>query len=169
MTVINSLREVVCMPANGLTGGAQPVIGYNYGAGEYSRVKKGIIFMTAVCTAYMLLSWGVMFLFPETMVRLFSDSPELVEVGAHLLHIYFFGFCFMAPQMCGQTTFTSLGKAKYAIFFSLFRKVGLVIPLIWILPHFLGVDGVLWSEPISNLVGGMACYTVMMLTVWRKL
>lgn len=169
MTVINSLREVVCMPANGLTGGAQPVIGYNYGAGEYSRVKKGIIFMTAVCTAYMLLSWGVMFLFPETMVRLFSDSPELVEVGAHLLHIYFFGFCFMAPQMCGQTTFTSLGKAKYAIFFSLFRKVGLVIPLIWILPHFLGVDGVLCSEPISNLVGGMACYTVMMLTVWRKL
>ena len=169
MTVINSLREVVCMPANGLTGGAQPVIGYNYGAGEYGRVKQGIIFMTAVCTGYMLLAWGVVFLIPETLVRLFNDDPALVELGAHLLHIFFFGFCFMAPQMCGQATFTSLGKAKYAIFFSLFRKVGLVIPLIWILPHFLGVDGVLWSEPISNLVGGVACYTVMLLTVWRKL
>ena len=125
--------------------------------------------MTAVCTGYMLLAWGVVFLIPETLVRLFNDDPALVELGAHLLHIFFFGFCFMAPQMCGQATFTSLGKAKYAIFFSLFRKVGLVIPLIWILPHFLGVDGVLWSEPISNLVGGVACYTVMLLTVWRKL
>ncbi len=169
MTVINSLREIVCMPANGLTGGAQPVIGYNYGAREYGRVKQGILFMTAVCTGYMLLAWAVVFLFPEALVRLFNDDPRLVEVGAHLLHIYFFGFCFMALQMSGQAAFTSLGRAGSAIFFSLFRKVGLVIPLIWVLPRFLGVDGVLWSEPISNLIGGCACFLVMLLTVWRKL
>ncbi len=169
MTVINSVREIVVMPANGLTGGAQPVLGYNYGAGEYGRVKKGILFMTGGCLLYMLLAWGAIFLFPEALVRVFNDDPQLVEVGAHLLHIFFFGFCFMALQMSGQSTFTALGKAKFGIFFSLFRKVGLVIPLIWLLPLRLGVDGVLWSEPISNLVGGGLCFTVMMLTVWKKL
>ncbi len=169
MTVINSLREVVSMPVNGITGGAQPVLGYNYGAGEYDRVKQGILFMTGVCTAYMLLAWGVIFLFPEFLVRMFSNDPQLIAVGTHLLHIYFFGFCFMALQMSGQSVFTALGKAKHAIFFSLFRKVGLVIPLIFLLPRFLGIDGVLWSEPISNLIGGTACFLVMMHTVWRAL
>ena len=169
MTVINSLREIIVMPANGLTSGAQPVISFNYGAKENARVKQGILFMTIGCTAYMLLAWALVFLFPRELVRLFNDDPRLVEVAAHLLHIYFFGFCFMALQMSGQSTFTALGKAKHAIFFSLFRKVGIVIPLIWLLPHFLGVDGVLWSEPISNLIGGTACFTVMLLTVWRSL
>lgn len=169
MTVINSVREVVTMPANGLTGGAQPVLGYNYGAGEYGRVKKGILFMTAVCLGYMLVAWGLVFAFPHELMRLFTDNEELVTTGAGMLHIYFFGFCFMAFQMSGQATFTGLGKAKFAIFFSLFRKVALVLPLIFILPSFLGVDGVLWSEPISNLVGGSACFLVMMLTLWRKL
>lgn len=169
MTVINSVREVVTMPANGLTGGAQPVLGYNYGAGEYRRVKQGILFMTAVCLVYMLAAWGLVFAFPHELMGLFTDNQELVETGAGMLHIYFFGFCFMAFQMSGQATFTGLGKAKFAIFFSLFRKVALVLPLIFILPNFLGVDGVLWSEPISNLVGGGACFLVMMLTLWRKL
>lgn len=150
-------------------GGAQPVLGYNYGAGEYRRVKQGILFMTAVCLVYMLAAWGLVFAFPHELMGLFTDNQELVETGAGMLHIYFFGFCFMAFQMSGQATFTGLGKAKFAIFFSLFRKVALVLPLIFILLNFLGVDGVLWSEPISNLVGGGACFLVMMLTLWRKL
>ena len=149
--------------------GAQPVLGYNYGAGEYRRVKQGILFMTAVCLVYMLAAWGLVFVFPHELMGLFTDNQELVDTGAGMLHIYFFGFCFMAFQMSGQATFTGLGKAKFAIFFSLFRKVALVLPLIFILPNFLGVDGVLWSEPISNLVGGGACFLVMMLTLWRKL
>ena len=169
MTVINSIREVVSMPVQGITNGCQPVLGYNYGAGEYRRVKQGILFMTAVCLVYMLAAWGLVFAFPHELMGLFTDNQELVETGAGMLHIYFFGFCFMAFQMSGQATFTGLGKAKFAIFFSLFRKVALVLPLIFILPDFLGVDGVLWSEPISNLVGGGVCFLVMMLTLWRKL
>ncbi len=169
MTVINSLREVITMPANGITGGAQPVLGYNYGARAYDRVRQGAICMAGICTVYMLLAWGVVFLFPEALIRFFNDDAELVAVGARLLHIYFFGFCFMALQMSGQAVFTSLGKAGYAIFFSLFRKVGLVIPLIFLLPGFLGIDGVLWSEPISNLIGGTACFLAMVRTVWKVL
>lgn len=169
MTIINSVREVVTMPANGITSGAQPVLGYNYGAKKYDRVKRGILFMTLVCLVYMLLAWGVVFLFPQELIRIFNDSPALVEIGANMLHIYFFGFCFMAFQMSGQVAFTSLGYAKHAIFFSLFRKIMVVLPLIFILPHFMGVDGILWSEPISNLAGGLFCYTTMLLTFWRKL
>ena len=120
-------------------------------------------------SCYMLAAWGLVFAFPHELMGLFTDNQELVETGAGMLHIYFFGFCFMAFQMSGQATFTGLGKAKFAIFFSLFRKVALVLPLIFILPDFLGVDGVLWSEPISNLVGGGVCFLVMMLTLWRKL
>lgn len=169
MTVINSVREIIVMPANGITGGAQPVLGFNYGAKEFRRVKTGILFTVGICVTYTLLAWGLVFLFPEPLIRLFNSDPELIRVGSRMLHIYFFGFCFMALQFSGQSTFTALGKARYAIFFSLFRKVVLVIPLIFILPTFLGVDGIFWSEPISNLIGGTACFTVMMLTIWRKL
>lgn len=169
MTVINSVREIIVMPANGITGGAQPVLGYNYGAGRRDRVKTGILFMTGVCITYTLLAWALVFLFPEPLIRIFNNDPALISVGSRMLHIYFFGFCFMALQFCGQSTFTALGKAKHAIFFSLFRKIVVVLPLIFILPTFLGVEGVFWSEPISNLVGGGACFAVMMLVVWRKL
>ena len=169
MTVINSVREVMTMPANGITGGAQPVLGYNYGAKENARVKKGILFTTGICVAYTLVAWGVVFLFPHELIRIFNDNPQLVEVGARMMHIYFFGFCFMALQFSGQSTFTALGRARYAIFFSIFRKLVVVVPLIFILPNFMGVEGVFWSEPISNLVGGSACFITMMLTLWRKL
>lgn len=169
MTVINSVREVMTMPANGITGGAQPVLGYNYGAKKNARVKKGILFTTGICVAYTLVAWGVVFLFPHELIRIFNDNPQLVEVGARMMHIYFFGFCFMALQFSGQSTFTALGRARYAIFFSIFRKLVVVVPLIFILPNFMGVEGVFWSEPISNLVGGSACFITMMLTLWRKL
>lgn len=86
----------------------------------------------------MLAAWGLVFAFPHELMGLFTDNQELVETGAGMLHIYFFGFCFMAFQMSGQATFTGLGKAKFAIFFSLFRKVALVLPLIFILPRFPG-------------------------------
>jgi Na+-driven multidrug efflux pump len=87
-----------------------------------------------------------------------------------VLKIYFFGFVFMALQLAGQSTFQALGDARHAIFFSLLRKAIIVVPLTLVLPRLgLGVDGVFWAEPISNLIGGMACYITMRLSVYRKL
>ena len=85
--------------------------------------------------------------------------------------MYFFGFCFMALQFAGQSVFVALGKAKQAVFFSIFRKVIIVVPLTIILPTInnLGVDGVFIAEPISNLIGGVACFVTMMLTVMPEL
>ena len=101
---------------------------------------------------------------------MFSSDPALLEAGVHSLHIYFFGFIFMTLQFSGQTTFVALGKSKQAIFFSLLRKAFIVIPLTILLPKLwgLGADGVFWAEPVSNIIGGTASFTAMMLIVWRK-
>lgn len=98
-------------------------------------------------------------------------SGELMEAGVHAMRIYFFGFCFMSLQFSGQTVFTGLGKSKQAIFFSLLRKAVIVVPLTFILPHVadLGVNGVFLAEPISNFIGGTACFVTMLCIMWPVL
>lgn len=169
MTIINSIREVIHMPIAGFSNGAQPVIGYNYGAGRNDRVKSGIKWMSGTLTAYTLLAWLLVFLFPRFFIGIFSSNPEIMRVGVPSMHIYFFGFFMMALQSSGQSTFTALGKSKQAIIFSIFRKVIIVTPLIFILPYWFGVNGVFLSEPISNFIGGAACFITMLVTVYRKL
>ena len=171
MTVLNSVREIFTMPVNGLTNGASPVMSFNYGEKAFDRVKKAIFFITALGTGFTIAAWGILRIFPDFFIRLFNSEPELIEKGSPALHIYFFGFCFMALQFSGQCVFVALGKAKKATFFSLFRKVIIVVPLTIILPMIgeLGVDGVFWAEPISNLIGGCACYLTMLRTVLPEL
>ncbi len=171
MTVVNSVREIVSMPISGLTNAAQPVLGYNYGARAYRRVRSGIMFMTISGMVYMLIVWAVLFVFPRQFIHIFNSDPELLANGVTPLHIYFFGFFMMSFQFSGQSTFVALGKSKQAIFFSIFRKVIIVVPLTLILPGIagLGVMGVFLAEPISNFVGGLVSFGTMMATVWRKL
>lgn len=170
MTVLNSVRDVIMLPIQGITSAAQPVLGFNYGAGEFRRVRKGIAFTTAVCIAYTSLAWLFVFLFPELLIRIFNSEPELLAKGVPALHLYFFGFFMMALQFSGQSTFVGLGQSKQAVFFSLFRKVIIVVPLTLLLPHVgdLGVNGVFLAEPVSNFIGGTACF-VTMLFMMRKI
>ena len=171
MTVINSVREIIMMPVNGITSGSQPVLGYNYGAGRGGRVRQGIKFMTVVCLGYATLVWILVLLLPNFFVRIFNQDPDLLAIAPSCMRIYFMGYFLMGLQMIGQSTFVALGKSKQAVFFSLFRKVVLVGPLALVLPHMfgLGVDGIFLSEPISDLIGGGACFVTMMLTLWPKL
>lgn len=171
MTIINSVREVISMPVNGLTQGAQPVMGYNYGADEYDRVKQSAIFMSVVCVIYTTAMWWFVHTFPEFFIRIFNSDPAIVEAGIPAMQVYYFGFFFMSLQFAGQSVFVALGKAKMAVFFSIFRKVIIVLPLIVILPRAfgLGTTGILMAEPISNLIGGVACYGTMLVTVWPEL
>ncbi len=169
MTVINSVREILSLPVSGIISGAQPVLSFNYGAKQNGRVKEGIRFMAILGSAYTLLAWLVVMLIPHRMLSIFTGDVQTIEVGAHMLSIYFFGFVFMAFQFAGQATFQSLGKAKQAIFFSLFRKVMIVVPLTLLLPHAFGVVGVFLAEPISNVIGGLACFMTMWLSVYRRL
>ncbi|WP_410208976.1 MATE family efflux transporter [Fusobacterium sp.] len=170
MTVVNSVRDVAMLPIHGVTAAAQPVLGYNFGAKEYQRIKKGIIFVTFITTVYMIVSWVVILMFPAPLIKIFNSDPEMVAKGISALHLYFFGFFMMAFQISGQAVFVGLGQSKHAIFFTLFRKVIVVVPLTLILPRLwnLGVDGVFIAEPVSNFLGGIACYTTMLFTM-RKL
>lgn len=171
MTIINSVREIISMPVNGITQGSQPVIGYNYGAGEYGRVKKCIVFMSAISIIYTTVVWFFVHTFPEFFIRIFNQEPEMIAAGIPSMQVYYFGFFFMSLQFAGQAVFVALGKSKNAVFFSIFRKIVIVMPLALILPHLfgLGTTGVFMAEPISNFIGGMACYITMLATVWPEL
>ncbi len=170
MTVLNSVREIVMLPISGIVNGAQPIISFNYGAKKNDRVKSGIRFATYIGFAYTLVAWIVIVVFPKFWFQIFSDDLSLMDLGVDALKIYFFGFVFMAFQFAGQTTFQALKDAKHAIFFSLLRKAVIVVPLTFLLPAIgFGVHGVFLAEPISNAIGGLACYITMRMTVYRKL
>lgn len=171
MTVINSVREIVLLPMQGLSSGAQPVMSFNYGAKQYGRVKEAIRFTTVICVIFSCAVWALLLLFPQMFMRLFNDEPMLIAKGVSAMRIYFFGIFLMALQMAGQSTFVALGYSKYAIFFSLLRKAIIVVPLTVILPYLfgLGTDGVFWAEPISNLLGGIACFVTMLCVVRGRL
>ena len=171
MTVINSVREIVSMPVSGITNGSQPVISFNYGAEKYDRIKTAIRFMAVSCIAYTTAIWGILHLFPVFFIHIFNTQADLVEAAVPSMQIYYFGFFMMSLQFSGQTVFQALGKAKYAIFFSILRKVVIVAPLTILLPRWISpsVNGVFLAEPISNFIGGTACFVTMLIVVGREL
>lgn len=171
MTIINSVREMIGLPVGGITSGAQPILSFNYGAKNNARVKQGIRFTAWVGFLYTFLMWGMVMFFPMMFLRIFTPDQDLIAIGKMPLIVYFMGFFMMSFQFAGQSAFVSLGKSKQAVFFSLFRKIIIVVPLTLLLPHVksLGVTGVFLAEPISNLVGGLACFITMYVTVYRDL
>lgn len=170
MTVLNSVREIFILPVHGIVNGAQPVISFNYGSKSYDRVKTGIRFNTLIGSAYTMLAWLLIIIFPGFWFGIFSDDLAMMSTGIEMLKLYFFGFVFMALQFAGQSTFQALGDAKHAIFFSLLRKAIIVVPLTLLLPLAgYGVKGVFLAEPISNVLGGIACYMTMRMKIYKKL
>lgn len=171
MTVINSVREIAQTPVSAISDGASPVISYNYGAEKIGQMRRAIHFMTQMGFAYTLFIWGIISVFPEFFIRIFNNNAELLHATVPSMHVYFFGFFMMAFQFAGQSVFKSLNRAKQAIFFSLLRKVVIVVPLTLLLPRVgeLGVTGVFLAEPVSNFIGGLACYVTMRRTVLAKL
>lgn len=170
MTVLNSIRDIFMLPIHGLVSGAQPVMSFNYGAKSYERVRSAIKFNTLAGIVYTVTAWLFIVLFPKFWFSVFTSDAEMITTGIRSLRIYFFGFVFMSLQFAGQSAFQALDDPKHAIFFSLLRKAVIVIPLTIILPRFgLGSDGVFIAEPISNAIGGIACYLTMRRTVYKGL
>ena len=171
MTIVNSVREIVYTPLQGIAGGAQPVIGYNFGANRGERVREAIRFLTLISLCFTMVIWGIILIIPEAVMRAFTPDPALITAGVPALNIYFFGLFLAALQFSGQYTFVAVGKSKEAIFFSTLRKVVIVIPLACTLPLIpsLGVKGVFLAEPISSFIASTLCYLTMYLRVYRKL
>lgn len=171
ITIINSLREIISLPGTALSNASSPVLGFNYGAKAYGRVRRGIFFTSFICAVYGALAWLLILLLPAQLIRIFSTNQDTLLYGIPAVRIYFAGFFFMIFQFCGQAVFVGLGDAKHAIFFSILRKAIIVTPLTILLPTLagLGTDGVFLAEPISNVIGGLACYGTMLFVVLRKL
>ena len=171
MTIISSVRSILDVPALAITEGASPVISYNYGAKKPGHVKKAIRMMMTMVFPYTLIVWLLIMVKPQMFIRVFSNDPLLVKDAARGMHLYFAAFIFQSFQYSGQTVFKALNKKKQAIFFSLLRKAVLVVPLTYALPYLLhlGTDGVFMAEPVSNVVGGLACFITMMVTVMPEL
>ena len=159
MVIMSSLMQFFMMPIQGFAQGSQPIISYNYGAGNYDRVKKAIRYMAGFCAGLAALLWVVMVFFPSVPIRLFTDSPDLAALTARTMRIYFFGMLIFGFQMAFQQVFIALGQAKVSIFIAVLRKLILLIPLVLILPHFITpqTTGVLLAEPIADITAATTC------------
>ena len=171
MTIISSVRQLVETPIYAITEGSSPVISYNYGAHRYKRVKQAAVTMGIMALIYTLLAWLAIILAPEFLISIFSSDKSLLADAVPAMKLYFGAFIFMLLQYIGQTIFKSLNKKKQAIFFSLLRKVIIVIPMTYLLPYafHMGTDGVFLAEPISNIIGGSLCFLVMIINIRKEL
>ena len=164
MQLTNSLVTICCNNVLSVTGGDLYISVMTI----VSSIRQ-IIDTPAIL--YTLLAWGVILFAPRFLIGIFSSDQALITDAIPALKLYFGAFVFQALQYVGQTMFKSLGKKKFAIFFSLLRKVIIVVPLTYILPYLfhMGSDGVFLAEPVSNVLGGSACFIVMLCTVMPEL
>ena len=167
MTIVSSVRQLVETPIHAMSEGSSPILSYNYGARRPARVRKAGMVMGALILAYSAVIWSIIILEPRPLIRIFSSDAQLIKDAVPALNQYFAAFIFMDLQYMGQTVFKSLNKKKQAIFFSMLRKVFIVVPLTYLMPYALhmGTDGVFLAEPVSNVIGGTLCFATMLITV----
>ena len=171
MTIVSSVRQLVETPIYAMNEGTSPILSYNYGAHSPSRVRKAGIVMSLMIFGYTAIMWSVIILAPGVLIRIFSSDAVLMRDAVPALKQYFAAFIFMDLQYIGQTVFKSLNKKKQAIFFSLLRKVFIVVPLTYLMPYTLhmGTKGVFLAEPVSNVIGGSLCFITMLCIVLPEL
>ena len=170
MTIITSTNQLIVMPLQGICQGGQPIMSFNYGAKRYDRVKKTFFTQFIVCVTFTTISWIVMLLAPQFFAGIFTDSTELAKYTSWALRIYMSGIIAVGFQVCCQQSFMALGEAKISLLLACLRKLILLIPLIFILPHFLAdkVFAVFLAEPISDLTAA-AVTTIAFMLRFRKL
>lgn len=154
MTIITSVSQLVVMPIQGLCQGGQPIIGFNYGAGNSDRVKKAFLTQFFSCAVYAIAFWSIIMISPSTFASIFTKDTALVEYTAWAIRIYMAGIFALGFQMSCQQSFIALGQAKVSLFLACLRKLILLIPLIFILPVFFEnkVFGVFLAEPVSDIL-----------------
>lgn len=154
MTILTSVMQFAMLPLNGISQGSQPILSYNYGAGNSERVKKTFKLLLAVCLTYSFLLWGFIELFPQGFARMFSSDAALIDFTAHALRIYCAVLCLFGIQMSCQMAFVSIGSALCSISVAVVRKFVLLLPLIYIMPTFVAdkTMGVYMAEPVADVI-----------------
>ncbi|MEF9951865.1 MAG: MATE family efflux transporter [Clostridium sp.] len=152
MTIISSLMQVMMMPLLGITQGAQPIISYNYGAGNITRVKETFKLLIKLTLGLSFTTWVIVMLFPEAFVALFTSDKVLLDASVKNIRIFMLAFFVLGAQLACQQTFLALSKAKISLFLALLRKVILLVPLALLLPIEFGAIGVFMAEPIADVI-----------------
>ena len=168
MTVSSTIMQMFWLPSQGIGQGAQPIISYNFGAGNIERVRKAFMTMLVVSIIFIGAGWLAVMLFPGFFIRIFNDSPALMEMGSWTLRVYLAAFFLMALQMSIQQVFVSVGRAKSAVVVASVRKLVLLVPFIYILPHFFEdkVFAVFLAEPVSDFFSVLTA-TILFLATMR--
>ena len=169
MSILMSIMQLITIPVQGITQGIQPIISYNYGAGNKERVKDTMKRMILVCLAGTLLLAGVAILAPQIYTGLFTNNQELLKLTCQVMPVYFLGISIFGIQCACQTSFISLGQAKVSLFIALLRKIILLIPLAIILPKFMGVMGIYRAEPIADVISVVTTSVVFIYTMKKVL
>lgn len=169
MTILSSVMQFSMLPLQGLTQGAQPIVSFNYGAGNPGRVKKAFQILFVTCLGYSTILWALAMFCPKIFILIFTSDAGLIQYSQWAIRIYMATSLLFGAQVACQQTFIALGNAKVSVFLALLRKVFLLIPLIFILPHFVSnqVMGVFLAEPISDFCAVCVTTTMFMIT-FRK-
>ena len=161
ITIMQSIMQMIVLPTQGITQGTQPIMSYNYGAGNYLRVRQTFkrlltVTLTVTCTAFVVVAF-----FPGMLARIFTPQPELIALVSRVMPIFFGGMWAFGAQLACQTTFMALGQARTSLFLALLRKVILLVPLAIILPRLTGsVMGIYVAEPIADILASAATLTL---------
>ena len=169
MTILSTLMQFSLLPLQGMSQGAQPITSYNLGAGKPERVKQSVMLLLKVCFAYSMIFWVTLMMFPTFYVKLFNSNTELVTYTQWAMRIYFAVLGIFGVQIACQQSFIALGNAKSSVFLALLRKVILLIPLIYILPHFLEnkAFAVYLAEPVADIIA-VSTTSVMFYKYFKK-
>lgn len=170
MAILINVMQFSMLPLQGLTQGAQPIISFNYGAGNIDRVKKAFHLLLRASICYSTLLWAVCMFTPTVFIVIFTNNAELIKYTAWAMRIYMAASLIFSIQISCQQTFIALGNAKTSVFLALLRKVLLLIPLIFILPQFFSnqVLAVFIAEPIADIIA-VSTTTILFAREYRKL
>lgn len=167
MSILMSIMQLIVIPVNGITQGVQPIVSYNYGAGNRLRVKETVVRLVSVCLLGTLILAGVAIFCPGIYASMFTNDAELVALTCRIMPIFFLGIAIFGIQAACQSTFLALGQAKVSLFIAMLRKIILLIPLALILPKFLGVKGIYIAEPVSDVISVIVTSVLCVITLKR--
>ena len=175
MSILFSVAQIANLPVQGFCQGAQPVVGFNFGARKLERVRQAFKIMLAVSMGVTTVVVGAVEIAPQLFLGLFSSDAELIALGTAPLRIYMLGFFFMGAQLACQQTFLGLGEAKISMFIALLRKVILLLPLSLVIPRVFGalglsqLVGLYVAEPVSDIISASTCTILFFAIEWKKL
>ena len=171
MSILASVMQLIVIPVQGVSQGVQPIMSYNFGAGNMQRVRGVFVRMVSVCLAATIIFAGLAIVKPEIYAAVFTQNSELVALTAKVMPIYFLGITIFGIQMSCQSAFLAMGMAKVSLVIALLRKVVLLIPLAIVLPKFMGVMGIYRAEPIADIISVIVTsvlFAVMAKKILRK-